>query len=175
MGQYLTVGVATKIFIEKGGEEKENLRDEFNKNFNLKLYDIYEEENYFILTLKKEMLEKNISKLIGEMKQKARQTGEEDYNNIERELNKKKYDEILEIAKEKKLYRFQFFEGSKFTNDVGYILKESRIAFCDIIGIEMDGKVFFECYYDIFYFLRNSIIESLKNELKDAIVVTLIG
>ena len=175
MGQYLAVGVATKIFVEKRGEKKENLRDEFNKNFNLKLYDIYEEEKYFILMLKKDIFEKNILELIREMKPKTRQEDDDDYNNIEMELCKKKYDEILEIAKEKKLYKFQFFEGSEFTNDVTYMLKKSRIAFCDIIGIEIDGKAFFECYYNIFSFLRNSIIESLKNELRDTIVVTLIG
>ncbi len=175
MGQYLTIGIATKIYLRKNHLKKENLENSFTKNFKISIYDVSEYEDYFVLTLKEDVLEHNIIELLNEMKQKASHSQQEKYIKAEEQLKGKKYKELIEIADEKSVYKFQLVEGARYIcNDISYILEEGD-AFCDIIGIESDGKVFFECYSNIFTFIRNSIIESLKNELKYALVITIKG
>ena len=90
-------------------------------------------------------------------------------------LKNKTYDEIIEIAKRKCVYNFQYMEGYVVNNRVSYLFKRGVDAYCNLISIEYDGKAIFECYFDIFSLLRNSIIDSLQNELKYALVVTLMG
>jgi len=87
----------------------------------------------------------------------------------------KKYKEIMEVANRGYAYNFQYMEGYVANNRVSYLFKRGVDAYCDLISIERDGKTIFECYYDIFSLFRNSVIDSLQNELKYALVVTLIG
>ena len=171
MGQYLSIGLATKIYVEKDRLGKEDLEKAFINNFKLSLYDVSEDEDCYILNLKEEVLENNLIELLGEMEQKATKSEKEKYIKAKKELKGKNYKELLDIADKQSVYKFQLL---KYGNDISYML-ENGGAYCQIISIESDGKVYFECYYDIFTFIRNSVIESLNNELKYAVVVTIIG
>jgi hypothetical protein len=175
MGLYLSLGIANKIFINKKDIPKGDLENQFDKNFKLDLYDIEEDESRIILTLKRKMLEKNAVDLLEEIKQKARSGSESYYDRSKESLKDKKYKEIMEVANRGYAYNFQYMEGYVANNRVSYLFKRGVDAYCDLISIERDGKTIFECYYDIFSLFRNSVIDSLQNELKYALVVTLIG
>lgn len=80
---------------------------------------------------------------------------------------------MMDIAKKHDM-NFCYLEGSIVCNDISYLLNE-HTGFCDVIDFTSAGKIFMECYNDIFYYLRNSIVKSLKSPLRKSIVVTIIG
>ena len=87
-----------------------------------------------------------------------------------------KYDDLINVSKEKRISSFHFFDGySYICNDINYIDKQCKDIYCDIISFICDGKVFFESCYDIFTYLRNRIIKSSNNPIRTATVVTMIG
>ena len=102
-----------------------------------------------------------------------------EYNNTKKELQKLKglkYDELINIAKEQSLTNFQFLPRNVFCNYASYLTSDTncRIS-CDIISFIGDGKVYLECYYDIFTYLRNCIINSSNNPIRTSTVITISG
>ena len=69
MNDYISVGIAKVIYINADTIEDYELFDLFEKEFNFDLYDIYKIENYFVLSLKKKILENNIIDLLEEIKE----------------------------------------------------------------------------------------------------------
>ena len=84
------------------------------------------------------------------------------------------YEQIMEIAKNKKLLNFLYDEGTRVSNDISYLSDDISI-FCDLICTYIDGKVLFECYYNIFNYVRNMMVSMSNNPLKTAQMITIIG
>lgn len=175
MGQYLSVALAKNIFIEKDSmnENFEDIRENLEKTLDLSLYNIESGKKYFILEMKTEIFHKEIIGLMEEISPNLILREREYMQKQMNEIKNKNYEEMMEIAKKHDM-GFCYLEGSVFCNDISYIL-DKHTVFCDVIDFTSDGKIFMECYYDIFYYLRNSIIKSLKSALKNSIVVTIIG
>lgn len=179
MGQYLSVGIAKSIYIQKEDISKKDLIQKLERIFEIQIYNLNESEHYYILTLKENVFEKNITDLLTEFKTNVHVNKKEDYDEAIKQVQNKKYKEINQMIMDRKIYKLQYLEGCWLNNDISYIFNENNKeyvkAFCDIITIEEEGKVFFECYNYIFTFLRNMIIKNLTNPLKNALVITIIG
>ena len=60
--------------------------------------------------------------------------------------------------------------------DISYLDSEGSCEiFCNLIDFIGDGKVLFECYNEIFTYLRNCIINSSSNPIRTAAFITIIG
>ncbi len=178
MGRYLACGIAIKMVIEneRAGEDKDKILKDLGKKVDLDLYEITDKDSNIILTMKKELLEKYAVDCILEQLEYCR----EKYKKEEKEKVKKikglKYDELMKSAKEDHIYSFELFEGSHFSSDISYLLEFSRAnIFCDMIYYVIDGKVDFECWYEMFTYFRSCIIKSSTSPLSSSLVIDIIG
>lgn len=177
MGRYLNCGIAKTIKIGKDRYSREEILNKLSKSIDLNIYDAIEErEKYFALELKKDIIEKYAVKFIEEQLKIAEQDINEVYGDKVslKELENKKYDELMEIADEKECYNFQLLNGLfGFSNDISYIADGLTIG-ADIIAFLFDGKIIMECYNDVFRYFRNLVIKTSDNPIKTAMVVTIL-
>lgn len=177
MGRYLCCGIAKNMIIRKGGHQTEKILEELGKTIDLSIYEEpIDHMGYMFLGMKKEIMEKNIVKFIEEQLDIAMRNTkyEESEKTFLKELKDKKYDELMEIAETKKYERFQLIEGSEYRNDISYISDDLTI-YAGIVIYLIEGKVFFECYYELFRYLRNLIVNNSSNPIRTAAVVSIIG
>jgi len=154
---------------------KDEIINSLSKKMNLSIYNIEESENYVYLKLKKEILEENIISFIKEQFKKIDSSWAKKYYDEICKLEVKKYDELMEIAKEKSITPFQYSEGSIYSNDVSYLIDGNNYCCADVISYFSEGKVIMECYSCLFEYFRETIIESTDNPIKDAFVITITG
>lgn len=181
MGQYLCCGIATGITAKKVNIEgwkmltKKQIIDKLNNQLNLDIYDIEEDEKNVYFSIKKDIFEENIIPFIKEQLLKVNSTSiKEDVEEISK-LEGKNYSELMNIAKEKSVIPFQYFEGYRVTNNVTYLSDYDFLCYADVISYLFDGKIIIESYGDLFDYLRKSIIQSSDNPIRDAAIVTMIG
>lgn len=175
MGTYLSVAVATTIYIRKNSSSEtiDSIKGSLDQNFDLSNYSIDSSEKYFILDLKSEIFEKEIVNLMQEIVDTLPEAIKSYTNEDIEKIKGKKCSEIMEVSKEHPI-GFQYLDGSIICNDVSYLLKGHR-GFADVIDLVNDGKILMECYSDIFYFLRTNLVKALKSKLRKSVVITIIG
>ena len=177
MGQYLACGIATKITIlKKYSKDNDNILERIEKKIDLNLYNQIDYDDSIVLEIKRDIFEENVINFIIEQAEDFFET-DKDYTIRQLDtLKGLKYDDLINVSKEKRISSFHFFDGySYICNDINYIDKQCKDIYCDIISFICDGKVFFESCYDIFTYLRNRIIKSSNNPIRTATVVTMIG
>ena len=156
MGTYLSCGIATKITISKR----------------------YSEDNDKIIEriLKKELIEKHAVDFAIEQVEKLSERDKKEAKESIEKLRGLNFEKMIEKAKEEPVYEFQLYEGNRVCNDISYLDPDHNCQiYCDIISIICEGKAFFECYWRMFGYLRNCIIESSKNPIRTATFVTIVG
>ena len=180
MGQYLACGIATQIRVERnwGSDKIEKILEKMRKKINLDIYDIYIDDDIICMNIKKDLFEKYVVSFIEGQLEIIKDSLTYDYE-IEglkdlKKLKGKSYDELIEISNEKNCFFFQMLKGNRFCNNVGY-LASSATAYADVITYISDGKIYMECYYQMFDYIRNLIMNSSSNPIKSAVVVTIIG
>ncbi len=177
MGTYLSCGIAKTINVKKKGYAKEVILEKLGKSVNLDIYDEPEEtEDYLIFELKKDIMEKYAVEFVKEQLNIAKENSvePEKIKHDIKDLENKKYDELMEMAEIKRYRNFQYIEGNVFSNDVSYI-SDGLDIIADIIVYALEGKVIMECYNSIFRYFRNLILKNSTNPIKTAAVVSLIG
>lgn len=175
MGTYLSVAVATTIYIRKNSSSEtiDSIKDNLDQNFDLSNYSIKSSEKYFVLDLKSKIFEEEILNLMQEIVNTLPENLKSYTNEDIEEIKGKKISEILKLAEEHPL-GFQYLEGSIVCNDISYLLK-GHSGFADVIDLINDGKILMECYSDMFYFLRTNLVKALRTKLRKSIVITIIG
>lgn len=184
MGQCIIVGTATTIYVKKEGKYStynlEQIKEILSKKLNLNLYDIAEDENQVYLSIKPKIFSENILSLL---QNEYEILGVDINNEYNKELFEKikhtPYNQLLNEIESKNLntYDFQFLKGYYYiSNDISYIANNSNIAICaDIIAFYLGEKAFLEAYNSLFDYLRNKIIKTMDNPLKDDVFITLFG
>ena len=179
MGQSLNFGIATTIYAKKNSIYNSNkIKKALAECLNLEIYDMHENEKYIYLSLKEDIFMKNYEKLI-KKEYKILDLDVTDYKVFD-EIRDMSYDELLGGLQKKDICYpcFQFTEAyGYYSNNISYVLgKDYDIELsADIITYYLSEKVLFECYNDIFSYIRNKIISSMDNPLKDAVFVTITG
>jgi len=172
MGTYLDIGIATKIYARKEDRwrsySKEEVLENLGKKIDLNIYNMTDEEDYVILDIKPEIFEKEIGNILSEQL-KYCENAEEEMKKIDK-LKGLSYNELIDIAEEKSMINFCLMEGA----DISYIADRIEV-YCDFISILSEGKVFFECYYNMFNYIRNLLVATSKNPLKTAQIITISG
>lgn len=101
-------------YSKKGWIFKKEILNKLSKSIDLNIYDVAEDiDKYFELELKKDIMEKYAVKFIEEQLKIAEQDINETYENefSLKDLENKKYDELMQIADEKVCYNFQLLNG----------------------------------------------------------------
>lgn len=177
MGQYLSIGIAKTIYIRKNykDEDESILKDLFPKNFRLDFYDVVHEKDYIGLVLKDEILEKNVVKLLEEVKHLASKDQEEDFDKAIKTLQGKTAKEMVKIAEDHELYAFHYLPITYGNSYIKYMTNYNYHITCSQFSMVLDGKIIIECYSDVFSVLRNALVESLDNELKYTLIINITG
>ena len=184
MGQSIIVGTATKIYVKEEDNYStynlEQIKEILSKKLNLNLYDITEDKNQVCLSIKPKIFSENILSLL---QNEYEILGVDINNKYNKELFEKikhiPYNQLLNEIETKNLntYDFQFLEGCyHLCNDISYIANDRKITLCaDMIAFYLSEKVLLEAYNDLFDYLRNKIIKTIDNPLKDDVFITLFG
>ena len=180
MGTYMACGIATEIAVLTKYEDKDEVLKELGKKINLDLYEITKEDSRIILDMKKEIFEKYAVDCILEQlkycRNKNRKKEEEEEEEKLKKLKGLKYDELMQIAEDGDIYCFQLFEGNSASSCISYLTDLHNITiYCDMVHYVLDGKAFLECWYDMFYYIRNCMINSSTSPIKSSLVVDIIG
>lgn len=179
MGQYLNFGIATTIYAKKNDSyTPTEIKNALMECLNLEIYTMHENKKYIYLLLKEDIFMKNYEKLI-KKEYKILNAKDSDYEVFD-EIKDMSYGKLLKGLQDKNICysRFQFTDaGGYYTNNISYILYPNYNieVSADIITYYLSEKVLFEGYYDIFSYIRNKIISSMDNPLKDAVFVTITG
>lgn len=179
MGQYINFGIATAIYAKKNSRyTSTEIQNILAKCLNLEIYNMHESEEYIYLSLKGDIFMKNYENLI-KKEYKLLDVEDKDYKVFD-EIKDMPYDELLEGLEEKDICYpfFQFTEAyGYYSNDISYILGNNHDieVSADIISYYLSEKVLLEGYYELFSYIRNKIISSMNNPLKDAVFVTITG
>lgn len=177
MGTYLSCGLAHQITIKsRYAEDSDKILKRIGQNIDLNLYDKYEMENCILLEIKEDVFEKYAVDFIIEQSKYFRRDNNSNIENELKQLKNLKYFELIEKAEGESIFNFQLAKGGCFCNNISYLDPNGNCdIFCDLISYIFEGKVFLECYNSIFTYLRNCIINSSKNPIRTAVMVTEIG
>ena len=171
MGTYMACGIATEIAVLTKYEDKDEVLKELSKKINLDLYEITKDDSEIILDMKKEILEQ--LKYCRNTNKKEEEKEEEE--NLKK-LKGLKYDELMQIAEDGDIYCFRLFEGNRASSCISYLTDLNDVTiYCDMVHYVLDGKAFLECWYDMFYYIRNCMINSSTSPIKSSLVVDIIG
>ena len=177
MGQYVQAGICNKVIIYKdeleGKVTYEELIEGMNKELNLELYNISDEENTYVFSLKSELLDKD--KLIEFLKEQY-DLCDLDTASTQEVIDKLKKvnnsDEIINLAKEKKYQNFcynSYIYGNIYCTKWQYRVMVQY----ELVLYLIEGKIMMECYYDFLKYIENLIRKNSKNELNSAVKVVI--
>jgi len=169
MGQYLAVGIAKDISFKKEHLSSMELEIEpFLKLVNEQLYydigiyDLVEEDNYWVLNLKKEVLKEQLvpllEKLYPVLYPKSNLEG------LIAELVTKSYDELIEFADRKCEVEFQCdnYSAQDYITIDKPFAKRLSLNY-SMISFAFEGKTFMETYGQMFRLFKYSIVNACKD------------
>lgn len=184
MGRYLTIGIATKILINKeqaraqasatSEEVKKALQDTFNQSG---IYDVNENESCVWLALKPTIAEPEWLEFLQDF-YKLRYQDEMRGNMADLEIIKtrKTLKEWLELAKEKPYPAFQLDKNVDHNIPFPRGWTNTLRTNIEQIILSIDGKIIMECYDDVFSFFTCLIKERLsKYQLTNSLLVEISG
>ncbi|MBR1883833.1 MAG: hypothetical protein IJ809_02650 [Clostridia bacterium] len=179
MGQYLRIGIATKIRVSKERRFDEDLTyeqivDDLKETINIDNYNIINTKNNVIFELKNTLIEKHAMDLILEQLEiyETKANFERKKKELQR-FNKDLLKKLNEVGYSTKIDCFFLDNGGFYINDVSYISKCGATCYADMIVFICEGKILMECYFDVFRYLRQKIIESTESHIKDSIMITI--
>ena len=177
MGQYLAIGIATRISADKARAAAEfkdinNFRALFEKEFNHNgIYQIEETEERIHFRLKTEIAEKEWKDFISTF-YKIRYTKDdgqtEILNNLSQATNLQAW---LDLAEKDKRQCYQAVHLNYDPMENPYYYHNFPVSM-DLVVLSLDGKLIIECYNDLFAFLTRMLRERLADyRLADSLFV----
>lgn len=171
----LNCGVATCISIKKGGYSTEEILEDLRLSMNLDIFDIEDKEEYLYLNIKEDIFEDNIIDFIkSQITIAGKKYLERDFKFLE-EFKGKTLDEMIEYSKD--YNRLPFYHSNGYfsiSNDISYIFTNIRCsATADMVTYITEGKIIMECWFSIFKYLREKLVNATDNILKDALFLTI--
>lgn len=177
MGQYLFIGIATRISasIKRAKEEFKsigNFKKQFEQTFNRNgIYQMKESDGRIDLCLNPEVVEKEWHQFLDSF-YKLRHTRDCGQDEVLKKLSKtNSLQEWLDLADEKQYecYQSDFLQYFPMKNPYWY---RSFSVSMDLVLLSLDGKIFMEGYNDLFAFFTRIIREKLADyRLSDSLFV----
>lgn len=169
MGRFLATGLMTKISASKKEMEKgkitiDELKEKAEKSlhFDLSLYELSETDNYYIFTLKTEVLAEQLIPFLNDFLFRIGNSSEEAQEVIDK-LKKHPPENWLKLAEEKSMTYFQ--DDAYGDPEYLYFLKDFRPSVqlnFDSILFAIEGKILMEEYGQQFTFFKYCITQTYK-------------
>jgi len=184
MGEYIKIGLCTKLVIEESDVCKikkyyDNYGDFFKviesqKGLNIELFDFEQTENKYIFSIKDEILEKNsllsfLTTIITDLHDQEYLDKFADALYKDVMMTESKID-IIELAKQKKHYNFQIDQGYNWVLAPFGTHIELKFEYI-ILGLY--GKAMMEQYNDLFLFFEKLIRSKYNSAQVGAIKIFL--
>lgn len=171
MGQYLTIGIATKCSTSKEDLQKHKITTEEllvkmqeEYHFEPSIYDMTETEDRYVFNLKPTILEKQLLPFLKKLYPKLYLGSSIDYTEIIELLESSAPDTWLDWLKDNGEEAFQL--DSYGTSDYLYFDKPFRpyirLSFSNIIMLSLEGKISMETYGRQFTFFKYCLQEAFK-------------
>lgn len=171
----LNCGVATCISIEKGKYSTDEILEDLKLSINIDIFNIEDQEKYLYLTIKEDIFEDNIIDFIKSEISKLCDPYLERSIKFLDEFEGKTFDEMIEYSKD--YNRMPFYHSIGYfgiCNDISYIFTNLQCdATVNMVNYITDGKIIMECWYNIFKYLREKLVNATDNVLKDALFLTI--
>lgn len=184
MGQYLAIGLRLKVAMNKkdldnrqDGVTSDDVFSRIEKKCNLnEIYEKTEKENYFVYSLKEDILDKELIPFLRKF-YSLRYPNDTDYGTarVIEELEKiQDTSSRLTILRERRYPTYQ--DGDEFDYyEIKGLWDSVRIS-CSNAILSLDGKIIMECYGDVFAFFRRCIISQMSEfKLAQALSVWIDG
>ena len=179
MGQFLVIGIATRITADKLRVEKEfkdikYFKTLFEKKINSAgIYQLSETENTIELRLKSEIAEQEWPDFIQAFYSLRYQPHEND-EIIEYLYQRKTLKEWISLGEEKLYQNYQLANLHYYIHD--YHFNCNIPILMNMMVLSLDGKIIMECYDELFAFFTRLIRERLSNyRLANSLCVDIIG
>lgn len=167
MGQYLQMGICYQMEVDKKRLEKleitlERLIKELNKDFDLSLYDLNENQDEIIFVIKESVVLEQLQKIMQyQYSMYLQEQWDTDCFESASEMigRLSSIQEIAELAEEKRFPCFQ----------LNTVSKEVRVSHWNSLRVKfsmwvffVEGKIYMECYDNFLRYIENNIRESSK-------------
>ena len=184
MVQYLTIGIATMISVEKDRARRqasatpERIKEALEEHYNSRgIYTVEENEYSVYLSLRPEVAEAELVAMLEDF-YKMRYPGKNAY--VEKVMqairSATKWDEWLTIAEEKRYEYFQYDEYVVRSTPCEGGWMDSVSTNIKQIILSIDGKILMECYGSLFNFFTSLIRGKLsKYALAESLQVNISG
>lgn len=181
MGQYLTIGIATRIVADKERAERlfgnvEDFKSAFEKEFNENgIYQMRETDTAIVFDLKPDVAEPELIDFVRAF-YGIRYAKKRDCNDVLEALSKENtLQGWLNIADEKRFECFQTDEYVRYPIESPSPFSNLYVSVEQII-LSIDGKIIMECYHDLFAFFTRLLQETLKcYNLSNSLIVYISG
>lgn len=182
MGQYLSVGIVTRIIVSRERvvqrfKSVDDFKVAFDKEFNANgIYNLRETDSDFFLELKPEIAEMEWVEFIRAFYELC-YAGAKDHSDVLEALSKESTLEAwLAIAEDKKFYDYQaddYMESYPLESPDHY---RSLYVNMEQVILAIDGKIIMESYRGMFNFFARSIRKCLSDyRLSDSLFVSITG
>lgn len=183
MGQYLSIGIATSISVNKEDamqeglvsitEVKNVLSEQYN---NRNIYDWEEDEKYVRLKLRPDVAEQEWIDFLSDFYQERYRNGRVAHVNMEELKKLNTLDGWLKLANENKYPHYQsdspFYYYTELPGRYGRGIRTN----VSMIDLSLDGKILIECYEGLFHFIERLLRKRFsKYRLSDSLIVALGG
>ena len=185
MGQYLTIGIATKICISKERAKRETssatpekIRETLEACYNKSgIYTVEENESYVYLSLRPDVAEPELLDMLQDF-YAIRYAGRvgRTAQLMEELKSHTRWEEWMEIAKDKRYECFQDDQYVVTSTPYKGGWTNSLTTSVEQIILSLDGKIIMECWGSLFDFFTRLIRERLsKYRLADSLMVEISG
>ena len=181
MGQYLTIGIATRIEADKERAERlfgnvKDFKSAFEKEFNdSNIYQMRETDTAIVFDLKPDVAEPELMDFVRAFYE-LRYAKIRDCNDVLEALSKENtLQGWLNIADEKRFECFQTDEYVRYPIESPNSFSDLYVSVKQII-LSIDGKIVMECYHDLFAFFTKLLQEKMAcYHLSNSILVYISG
>ncbi|MCG5252467.1 hypothetical protein P4U99_27625 [Brevibacillus agri] len=165
MGQFLQLGIIHKLAVSKEkmnalGLSVEKVKDELNKEVDMALYDLFENDDVITFVLKESFVMQQLSSFLRFQYSLYDQDGFSSFETAIQAISAlSNLQQIVEMAEEK---RFPCFQNNRIAHDIQVSNWKSLRVEISLFVIFLEGKIFMECCDSFLNFITKAVRESSK-------------
>lgn len=165
MGQYLQLGIVHRLSVSKEkmnsmGLSVERVKDELNKEVDMALYDLDENDDLVNFVLKDSIVMEQLGNFLQYQYSLYDQNEDSHFESAVQAISEMSNPkQIFELAEEK---RFPCFQNNRIVHNIQVSHWKSLRVEISLLVLFVEGKIFMECYDSFLKYLTNIVRETSK-------------
>ncbi|MEK4339113.1 hypothetical protein [Brevibacillus sp. FSL L8-0710] len=166
MGQYLQLGIVHRLSVSKEkmnsmGLSVEKVKDELNKEVDMALYDLDENDDLVNFMLKDSIVMEQLGNFLQYQYSLYDQNEDSHFESAIQAISEMSYlQQIVGLAEEK---RFPCFQNNRIVHDIQVSNWKSLRVEISLFVLFVESKTYMECYSSFLKYLTNVVRESSKH------------